>query len=106
MRKNTAAALLLAGTVFAAPAFAAGTVGDTAPAFQLKDLNGKTHSLADYKGKTVVLEWVNPECPFSDRHAREKTMNTVAKKHGAKSAGDTACDVTNSPGKRRRNCGR
>lgn len=82
MRKNTAAALLLAGTVLAAPAFAAGTVGETAPAFQLKDLNGKTHSLADYKGKTVVLEWVNPECPFSDRHAREKTMNTVAKKHG------------------------
>lgn len=85
MRKNTAAALLLAGTVFAAPALAAntaGTVGAPAPAFQLKDLNGKTHSLADYKGKTVVLEWVNPECPFSDRHAREKTMNTVAKKHG------------------------
>lgn len=82
MRKNTAAALLLAGTVLAAPAFAAGTVGEVAPAFQLKDLNGKTHSLADYKGKTVVLEWVNPECPFSDRHAREKTMSTLAQKHG------------------------
>jgi peroxiredoxin len=82
MRKNTAAALLLAGTILAAPAFAAGTVGDAAPAFQLKDLNGKTHSLADYKGKTVVLEWVNPLCPFSDRHAREKTMNTIAQKHG------------------------
>ncbi|HEX6862614.1 MAG TPA: redoxin domain-containing protein, partial [Thermoanaerobaculia bacterium] len=39
-------------------------------------------SLADYKGKVVVLEWVNPECPFSDRHAREKTMSELVKKHG------------------------
>ena len=30
----------------------------------------------------VVLEWVNPHCPFSDRHAREKTMTELAKQHG------------------------
>lgn len=79
----TATSLLLAGFALAAgPAFAAGAVGEAAPAFQLKDLNGKTHSLADYKGKVVVLEWVNPNCPFSDRHAREKTMSNLAKKHG------------------------
>ena len=81
MRKITLTMLLLLALA-AGPALAAGAVGETAPAFQLKDLNGKIHSLADYKGKVVVLEWVNPECPFSDRHAREKTMSNLAKKHG------------------------
>lgn len=66
----------------ALPTFAAGTVGETAPAFSLKGVDGKTYSLADFKGKTVVLEWVNPQCPFSDRHAREKTMSDLVKKHG------------------------
>jgi peroxiredoxin len=42
----------------------AADVGAAAPAFTLKDLDGKTVSLADFKGKTVVLEWFNPECPF------------------------------------------
>ena len=37
--------------------------GNTAPAFELKDLDGKTVKLADYKGKTVVIEWFNPQCP-------------------------------------------
>jgi peroxiredoxin len=86
MRKITLTTLLLAGFVLAAgPALAGGAVGsigDVAPAFQLKDLNGTTHSLADYKGKVVVLEWVNPNCPYSDRHAQEKTMTNLAKKHG------------------------
>ncbi|MDA0803145.1 MAG: redoxin domain-containing protein [Planctomycetota bacterium] len=38
-------------------------VGETAPAFTLKDASGKEHSLADYKGKIVVLEWMNEGCP-------------------------------------------
>ena len=84
MKKATLTMLLLLALT-AGPAFAAGAVGSVgsmAPAFQLKDLNGKTHSLADYKGKVVVLEWVNPNCPFSDRHAKEKTMSNLVKKHG------------------------
>lgn len=85
MKRATLTMLLLLALT-AGPALAAGAVGSVgsmAPAFQLKDLNGKTHSLADYKGKVVVLEWVNPNCPFSDRHAREKTMSSLAKKHGS-----------------------
>lgn len=83
MRSTRTAATLLVGLALAAaPAFAVGAVGETAPAFQLKDLNGKAHSLTDYKGKMVVLEWINPNCPVSDRHAREKTMTELAKKHG------------------------
>ncbi|HEX6904519.1 MAG TPA: thioredoxin family protein [Thermoanaerobaculia bacterium] len=73
---------LAALSLAALPALAAGAVGETAPAFSLKGADGKTYSLADFKGKTVVLEWVNPNCPFSDRHAREKTMSTLAKRYG------------------------
>ena len=40
-------------------------IGEKAPAFKLKDLNGKEHSLSDFKGKTVVLEWFCPTCPYS-----------------------------------------
>jgi peroxiredoxin len=81
MKRATLTMLLLLALT-AGAAFAAGAVGETAPAFSLKGIDGKTYSLADYKGKTVVLEWVNPNCPFSDRHAREKTMSNLVKKHG------------------------
>jgi len=48
-------------------------IGKPAPDFKLNDVNGKTHSLADYKGKVVVLEWSNFECPVCARHAKSKT---------------------------------
>ncbi|HEX4124156.1 MAG TPA: redoxin domain-containing protein [Tepidisphaeraceae bacterium] len=71
------AAFLAAGavTLFAAGSAALGT---PAPSFSLVDQNGKTVSLADFKGKVVVLEWTNPQCPFVQRHYREKTMTTLA----------------------------
>jgi cytochrome oxidase Cu insertion factor (SCO1/SenC/PrrC family) len=47
---------------------AAGVVGQAAPDFSLKDTSGKTVKLADFKGKQVVLEWVNPNCPFVKKH--------------------------------------
>jgi peroxiredoxin len=40
-------------------------IDKAAPAFTLKDVDGKTVNLADYKGKVVVLEWFNPECPVA-----------------------------------------
>lgn len=42
--------------------------GSAAPNFTLNDINGNTHSLTDYRGKTVVLEWVNHGCPFVVKH--------------------------------------
>jgi len=54
--------------------------GDEAPAFSLQDENGKTHSLADYQGKIVVLEWFNDGCPYVVRHYKAKTMNEMAEK--------------------------
>jgi hypothetical protein len=55
-------------SVSALPASAKPAIGHPAPAFSVVDSNGKTHNLADYKGKTVVLEWNNPECPFVKKH--------------------------------------
>jgi len=43
-------------------------VGGAAPDFSLTDAKGKTHSLSEYKGKYVVLEWFNKDCPFSKKH--------------------------------------
>ena len=61
MRTLLLTALLAAAA--AAPALAA-DVGKPAPDFALKDLDGKVHKLSDYRGKTVVLEWFNPGCPY------------------------------------------
>jgi hypothetical protein len=61
-----ATALTLAAPFSAA--FAAATVGAAAPDFSLTDANGKTQTLSQYKGKTVVLEWNNPGCPFVQKH--------------------------------------
>src|SRR2546423_2893191 len=43
-------------------------VGGAAPDFRLPDASGKSHSLSEYKGKYVVLEWFNPDCPFVKKH--------------------------------------
>ena len=43
-------------------------VGTTAPDFSLTDSKGKTQTVSQYKGKYVVLEWFNPECPFVKKH--------------------------------------
>ena len=47
---------------------AAPQIGQAAPDFTLTDQHGNRHSLSDYKGKTVVIEWTNPECPIVQKH--------------------------------------
>ena len=54
--------------VIAAPVSAAAVVGKPAPNFTLPDVNGKRVSLAAFRGKTVVIEWNNPDCPFVKKH--------------------------------------
>lgn len=54
--------------VIAAPAFGAAVVGKPAPLFKAADVNGKPVSLSDFRGKTVVIEWNNPDCPFVRKH--------------------------------------
>jgi peroxiredoxin len=64
--------LLALGTLtalgLALPVSAKVTVDQPAPNFTLTDSTGKSRSLAEFKGKTVVLEWNNPECPFVQKH--------------------------------------
>lgn len=55
-------------------------IGAAAPAFTLKDSNEKTVSLADFKGKTVVLEWTNHDCPYVRKHYGGNAMQTLQKK--------------------------
>ena len=53
-----------------------------APDFKLNNYDGKEVKLADYKGKIVVLEWINPECPFVKYHYEKKsTMKDLAAKY-------------------------
>lgn len=62
----------------------AATVGQPAPAFELKDTSGKTVKLADFKGKHVVLEWTNPGCPFVVKHYGAQNMQALQKEYTAK----------------------
>ena len=55
-------------------------VGSPAPALTLTDTKGKQHNLADYKGKHVVLEWVNFGCPFVKKHYESGNMQATQKK--------------------------
>lgn len=71
------AATILATTVLAAPALAAAEVGKPAPAFTATDSNGRQVSLADHRGKTVVLEWTNAECPFVQKHYNSDNMQKL-----------------------------
>jgi peroxiredoxin len=62
------------------PAFAQALIGAAAPAFTLTDSNGRSLSLADFKGKTVVLEWTSHECPYVGKHYRGNNMQALQKK--------------------------
>lgn len=73
---KTILALLVA---VAAIAHAQVEVGKPAPDFSLKDCSGKERSLADFKGKTVVLEWVNYGCPFVKKHYGSGNMQKLQK---------------------------
>jgi AhpC/TSA family len=72
-------ALLSAAFFVAAPAHSAAVVGQKAPDFTLKDTSGKTVSLTDFKGKTVVLEWLNPGCPYVRKHYSGGNMQSTQK---------------------------
>lgn len=81
LSSTLAATLALA----AAPALAA-SVGQPAPAFTAVDTSGKTVSLTDFKGRHVVLEWVNPGCPYVRRHYDSANMQGTQKDAAAKGA--------------------
>jgi hypothetical protein len=59
-------------------------VGQPAPEFSGTDISGKKISLDQYRGKTVVLEWTNPECPFVRKHYGSGNMQALQKETTAK----------------------
>lgn len=76
----------LVGTLIVITASLAGAaetprVGAEAPTFRLADEEGVVHDLESYRGKTVVLEWTNPGCPYVKRHYRADTMEKLSKQY-------------------------
>ncbi len=79
--------LFIACALFAATtglSYAAAEIGKVAPDFSLPDTNGKTHTLADFKGKFVVLEWYQPDCPFVGKHYHSGNMQSLQKEFTSK----------------------
>jgi peroxiredoxin len=69
-----AAALSVAGTAHAQP-----EIGQPAPDFTATDTKGVSHSLADFRGQTVVLEWTNHDCPYVKKHYDTGNMQALQK---------------------------
>ena len=67
--------------LFCTAALANAPAGKPAPSFTVTDLDGKAVNLADYKGRTVVLEWTNFGCPFVQKHYRSGNMQALQKKY-------------------------
>lgn len=78
--------LALVAHVTAAPALANRGVGigEQAPAFTLTDAHGQTHSLSDYSGQYVVLEWLNHDCPFVVKHYNSGNMQQLQQSYTEK----------------------
>jgi len=74
----TAAVAYLAGAALAA------TPGQPAPDFTVNDAAGTPVKLSDFRGRHVVLEWTNPECPFVQKHYNARNMQALQKEFGAK----------------------
>ncbi len=68
-----------AGVVFmgARNAEAAVETGAAAPAFSVRDANGATRTLAEFRGRTVILEWTNHGCPYVRKHYDSGNMQTL-----------------------------
>ena len=87
MKRSTSILAVAAATLLgAALVHAAVSVGQAAPEFKVKDTSGKEQSLSAYKGKFVVLEWVEPGCPFVKKHYETSNMQATQKAAEAKGA--------------------
>src|SRR5256885_8368992 len=96
---KTTSILIIATSLLATSLFAIDSppVGSAAPGFSIPDAKGKAHSLADYKGKYVVLEWFNPECPFVKKHYGSSNMQNLQKEFTDKGVAWLTID-SNAPG--------
>jgi AhpC/TSA family len=90
----------LAVSVLAAAPFAKAdaTIGQAAPAFNVTDSMGKAQSLDAYRGKWVVLEWTNNECPFVQKHYGSGNMQKLQKTYTGKGVAWLSV-ISSAPGK-------
>jgi len=78
MKKLTLLLLaLLFSSVGARASMADAKIDAAAPDFTVADAAGKSHKLADFKGKIVVLEWYNKDCPYVKKHYGSKNMQKL-----------------------------
>ena len=84
MNKIVAAWLAVSMSVLVLVAQAAIAPGQAAPDFSLLDVNGKVQKLSDYRGKYVVLEWFNSECPFVQKHYESGNMQGLQARYAQK----------------------
>ena len=68
----------------AAPIPESPPVNQPAPAFTVSDTKGKTHSLESYRGKWVVLEWFNHDCPYTKKHYKSDNMQALQREYTGK----------------------
>src|SRR3954471_21489611 len=97
MNKKVTLTVLTSLIAVAAFALEPPPVGSAAPDFSLADAKGQTHSLAQYKGKYVVLEWFNPECPFVKKHYGSDNMQKLQAEYTGKGVVWLTID-SNAPG--------
>src|SRR5213083_2516338 len=90
----TAITVVASGVLYAADV---PPVGSAAPDFSAPDASGKTQSLSQYKGKYVVLEWFNPECPFVKKHYGSDNMQKLQDEYTGKGIVWLTID-SNAPG--------
>ena len=98
MNRHWKQALVLGAACVATGAMAQATVGQPAPAFSGVDAAGKPVTLADFKGKYVVLEWTNPECPFVKKHYDSGNMQKLQKELTGQGAAWITV-ISSAPGK-------
>lgn len=83
MRVNLFAAAFVAAALVVSPALAV-KPGTPAPGFTVKDVNGKDVKLSSFRGKTVVLDWANYQCPFDKMHYESGNIPKMQAKYKAK----------------------
>src|SRR5580692_9530696 len=84
VHRNALVSAALSLLLVAGPSAGAAQVGSPAPDFHGTDSNGNTHSLDQYRGKYVVLEWHNHDCPYTIKHYESGNMQSRQKQWTAK----------------------
>jgi len=79
----------------AAQATLAATAGQSAPNFTVADTQGKAVQLSDFRGRYVVLEWTNPQCPFVRNHYGTKNMQALQQRWGERNVVWLSIDSSN-----------